>query len=71
MNKLIDRHKISPWNWVPRAYLASGSPFIPIMTLSIVLYKQLGLSNNLIYRLAISAMGIKALSRISYRPNKK
>lgn len=45
MNKLIDRHKISPWNWVPRAYLASGSPFIPIMTLSIVLYKQLGLSN--------------------------
>jgi len=45
MNKLTNRNKISPWDWVSRAYLATSPPLIPIMTLSIVLYKQLGLSN--------------------------
>ena len=45
MNKLTNKNKISPWDWVSRAYLATSPPLIPIMTLSIVLYKQLGLSN--------------------------
>ena len=35
----------SPWAWVPSLYFAEGLPYVAVMTISIVLYKQLGLSN--------------------------
>lgn len=35
----------SPWSWVPTLYFAEGLPYVAVMTISIILYKQLGLSN--------------------------
>ena len=35
----------SPWSWVPSLYFAEGLPYVAVMTVSLVLYKQLGLSN--------------------------
>lgn len=35
----------SPWAWVPSLYFAEGLPYVAVMTISLVLYKQLGLSN--------------------------
>ena len=35
----------SPWSWVPSLYFAEGLPYVAVMTISLVLYKQLGLSN--------------------------
>jgi PAT family beta-lactamase induction signal transducer AmpG len=35
-----------PWLWVPSLYLAEGIPYMIAMTVSVVLYKNLGLSNT-------------------------
>jgi PAT family beta-lactamase induction signal transducer AmpG len=35
-----------PWFWVPSLYLAEGIPYIIAMTVSVILYKKLGLSNT-------------------------
>lgn len=37
--------KKNPWAWVPTLYFAEGLPYVAVMTLSLILYKQLGLSN--------------------------
>lgn len=37
--------RISPWGWVPTLYFAEGLPNVIVMTVSLILYKQLGLSN--------------------------
>jgi len=36
----------SPWAWVPSLYTAEGLPFVLVMTLSVVMYKGLGISNT-------------------------
>ena len=38
--------KKSPWAWVPTLYLAEGVPYVAVMTISLILYKRLGLSNT-------------------------
>lgn len=35
----------NPWAWVPSLYFAEGLPYIIVITLSVVMYKQLGLGN--------------------------
>ncbi|MDO9585362.1 MAG: MFS transporter, partial [Syntrophales bacterium] len=35
-----------PWLWVPSLYVAEGIPYIIAMTVSVVLYKRLGISNT-------------------------
>lgn len=35
----------SPWSWIPSLYFAEGLPYVAVMTISLILYKQLGLSN--------------------------
>ncbi len=35
----------NPWAWVPSLYFAEGLPYVIVMTISVVMYKQLGLSN--------------------------
>ncbi|WP_415909142.1 MFS transporter [Oleiharenicola sp. Vm1] len=35
-----------PWAWIPTLYFAEGVPYVVVMTLSTVLYKNLGLSNT-------------------------
>ena len=41
------KHSIrrNPWAWVPSLYFAEGLPYIIVITLSVVMYKQLGLGN--------------------------
>jgi PAT family beta-lactamase induction signal transducer AmpG len=36
----------NPWFWVPTIYLAEGIPYMIAMTVSVILYKKLGLSNT-------------------------
>jgi PAT family beta-lactamase induction signal transducer AmpG len=36
----------NPWFWVPTIYIAEGVPYMIAMTVSVVLYKNLGLSNT-------------------------
>ncbi len=36
----------SPWSWIPTLYYAQGIPYVVVMTLSTVLYKNLGVSNT-------------------------
>src|SRR5512139_1560475 len=36
----------NPWAWVPSLYVAEGLPYIMAMTVSVVLYKRLGISNT-------------------------
>jgi PAT family beta-lactamase induction signal transducer AmpG len=36
----------NPWGWVPTLYFGQGIPYVVVMTLSVVLYKNLGLSNT-------------------------
>ena len=36
----------NPWSWVPTLYFAEGLPFVAVMTIALILYKQLGLSNT-------------------------
>lgn len=36
----------SHWLWVPSLYFAQGIPYVVVMTLSVVMYKRLGISNT-------------------------
>ncbi|MDZ7267310.1 MAG: MFS transporter [candidate division KSB1 bacterium] len=38
--------KRSPWLWVPSLYFAEGIPYVVVMTVSVIMYKRLGLSNT-------------------------
>lgn len=35
----------NPWAWVPTLYFAEGIPYVAVMTISLIMYKRLGLSN--------------------------
>ena len=37
--------KQNPWAWIPTLYLAEGLPYIIVVTVSIIMYKRLGISN--------------------------
>ena len=39
-------NKRNPWVWVPTLYFAEGVPYVAVMTISLILYKRLGLSNT-------------------------
>ena len=39
-------YKKSPWAWVPTLYFAEGLPYVAVMTISLIMYKRLGLSNT-------------------------
>src|SRR6266446_2954115 len=36
----------NPWAWVPSLYLAEGLPYVVVMTVSVIMYKGLGISNT-------------------------
>jgi MFS transporter, PAT family, beta-lactamase induction signal transducer AmpG len=44
-NKKVAKDR-NPWGWVPTVYIAEGVPYMIAMTVSVVLYKNLGLSNT-------------------------
>ncbi len=35
----------SAWSWIPSLYFAEGLPYVAVMTISVIMYKRLGLSN--------------------------
>jgi PAT family beta-lactamase induction signal transducer AmpG len=35
-----------PWRWIPTLYFAQGIPYVVVMTLSVVMYKNLGIGNT-------------------------
>jgi len=39
-------NKRNPWTWIPSLYFAEGIPYIVVMTVSVIMYKRLGISNT-------------------------
>ena len=37
--------KTSPWGWIPTLYFAQGLPYVAVMTISVIMYKRLGIGN--------------------------
>jgi PAT family beta-lactamase induction signal transducer AmpG len=37
-----------PWRWIPTLYFAQGLPYVAVMTISVAMYKNLGVSNTAI-----------------------
>lgn len=37
---------ITPWAWVPTLYFAEALPYVAVMTISVIMYKKLGVSNT-------------------------
>ena len=35
----------NPWLWIPSLYFAEGLPYVVVMTVSVIMYKDLGISN--------------------------
>src|SRR6218665_3284638 len=35
----------NPWTWIPSLYFSQGLPYVVVMTLSVIMYKNLGISN--------------------------
>ncbi len=40
------KKSLSPWFWVPSLYYAEGIPYIVVMTVSVIMYKRMGISNT-------------------------
>jgi PAT family beta-lactamase induction signal transducer AmpG len=38
--------KRNPWSWIPTLYFAQGLPYVAVMTIAVIMYKRLGLSNT-------------------------
>ncbi len=36
----------NPWAWVPSLYFVEGLPYVAVMTISVIMYKRLGISNT-------------------------
>ena len=36
----------SPWTWIPSLYLAEGLPYVVVMTVSVIMYKRMDISNT-------------------------
>ena len=38
--------KRNPWFWVPSLYYAQGIPYVVVMTVAVIMYKRMGISNT-------------------------
>ncbi len=36
----------NPWSWIPSLYFAEGLPYVAVMTISVIMYKKLEVSNT-------------------------
>lgn len=43
--KIKTQKNKSPWSWIPSLYFAEGLPYVIVMTVSVIMYKRLGISN--------------------------
>jgi MFS transporter, PAT family, beta-lactamase induction signal transducer AmpG len=46
MNESVERTPRNPWAWIPPLYFTQSLPYVVVMTLSVVLYKNLEVSNT-------------------------
>jgi len=46
MLKQTKSFRSNPWSWVPSLYFAEGIPYVLVMTLSVIFYKRMGISNS-------------------------
>lgn len=44
-NNIKSKEK-NPWAWIPTLYFAQGLPYVAVMTISVIMYKRLGMSNT-------------------------
>lgn len=44
MNTL--ERKRNPWSWIPTLYFAEGLPYVAVMTVAVIMYKKMGLTNT-------------------------
>lgn len=42
----MKENKKSPWAWIPTLYFAEGLPYVAVMTISVIMYKRMGISNT-------------------------
>ena len=40
------RQKRSSWAWIPSLYMAEALPYVAVMTISVIMYKRMGISNT-------------------------
>lgn len=45
MNNIQPKNR-NPWAWIPTVYFAEGMPYIVVMTVSVIMYKRLDISNT-------------------------
>lgn len=43
---LNNKNKYLPWTWIPTLYFTQSIPYATVMTISVILYKRLGISNT-------------------------
>jgi PAT family beta-lactamase induction signal transducer AmpG len=46
MQKQQTSRESNSWSWIPTLYFASGLPYVVVMTVSVIMYKRLGISNT-------------------------
>ncbi len=46
MENTKNSKKFSPWAWIPTLYFAEGIPYVVAMTVAVIMYKRLGISNT-------------------------
>lgn len=42
----LTEFKKNPWSWIPSLYYTQGIPYVLIVTVSVIMYKDLGVSNS-------------------------
>jgi PAT family beta-lactamase induction signal transducer AmpG len=42
----MTQRKLNPWSWIPSLYFAEGLPYFAVVSLSVIMYKNLGMSNT-------------------------
>jgi PAT family beta-lactamase induction signal transducer AmpG len=42
----VNKEFRNPWFWISSLYLAEGLPYVVVMTVSVIMYKRLGISNT-------------------------
>jgi PAT family beta-lactamase induction signal transducer AmpG len=43
---IVNRNIRTPWSWIPTLYFAQGLPYVVAMTVVVIMYKRLGISNT-------------------------
>lgn len=46
MAESTQRSARNPWSWIPTLYFGQGIPYVVVMTISVIMYKKLGVSNT-------------------------